>query len=116
MSNYIDLNPEAVAGSGQRTAATSQDWAAWARRWDEDLRNVAAGSQDPVARGLFEESLSAWNPRMQEIAAAAEALGGNAVAAAGTMIGADQQSAGALNQAAAEGHRVGSLLSRPINY
>lgn len=115
MPNYIDLGPAAVAGSGHRTAATSQEWAVWARRMGEDLRNSAAGTRDSVARGLFEESLSAWIPTLWEAEAEAEALGGDAVAAAATMVGADQQSAGALNQAAADASRVGSLLLRGIN-
>lgn len=115
MSNYFDLNPEAVGGAGRRTAATAQDWDAWARRWDAGMRNVAAGAMDPVVRGAFEEYLSTSNPLIQGLATAAEAQGRNATSAADTMVGADQQSAGTLNQAAAEALRVNSLLSRPIN-
>ncbi len=115
MPNYIDLNPQAVAGSGRRTAATAQDWDAWARRWDAGMRNAAAGAMDPVVRGAFEEYLSASNPLIQGLAVSAEAQGTNAASAANTMTGADQQSASTLNQAAAEALRVNSLLSRPIN-
>lgn len=115
MPNYIDLQPELVSGAGRRTAATAQDWAGWARRSADDLRNLAAGSLDPVMRGAFEEYLSARNPRMQGLAVSVEAQGRNAASAANTMVGADQQSAGTLNQAAAEALRVNSLLSRPIS-
>ncbi len=114
--SYLDLKPEAVADSGRRTAATSQDWACWAGRSQAGLRDGAAGALDPVMRGALEEYLSAWNRKIQGLAVSAEALGTNAVSAANTMVGADQQSAAALNQAATEAARVGSLLSRPINF
>lgn len=113
--SYIDLNPEAVADSGRRTAATAQEWTGWVGRSHAGLRDGAAGAQDPVMRGALEEYLSAWNATIQGLAGSAEALGTNAVSAANTMVGADQQSAAALNQAAGEASRVGSLLSRPIN-
>lgn len=40
MANHIDVYPEAVSGAGRRTAATAQDWDAWARRSANDLRNL----------------------------------------------------------------------------
>lgn len=113
--SFIDCNPEAVAYAGRRTAATAQDWAGWAGRAQDGLRDGAAGVLDPVMRGALEEYLSVWNPRIMGQAASAEAQGTNAVSAANTMVGADQQSASTLHQAAAETSRVGSLLSRPIN-
>lgn len=114
MPNFIDLNPEAVSGAGRRTAATSQDWDAWARRAAEALRHAAAVARDPVVGGAFEEYLSARNAAMQGLVTSSRAQGTNAVSAAQTMVGADQQSAGTLNQAAAEALRVNSAVSRPI--
>lgn len=114
MPNFIDLNPEVVAGAGRRTAATAQDWEAWARRSAAALRNAAAAAQDPVVRGAVEEYLSTWNPTMQGLVTSAEAQGSNAVSTTNTMVGADHQSAGTLNQAAAEALRVRSRASHPI--
>lgn len=112
--SYIDLYPDPVAASGRSTAATSQDWAAWAGRSEAALRTAADGAQDPVVRGAFEEYLSALNPTIHGIVSSAEAQGGNAVSAAHTMVDADHQSAGALGPAEAGMSQVNSLLARPI--
>lgn len=112
--SYFDLNPNAVAVSGRNTAATAQDWTAWAGRSEAALRNAADGARDPVVQGAFEEYLSALNPTIQGIVSSAEAQGSNAFSAAHTMVDADHQSVGALGPAEAGMSQVDSLLSRPI--
>lgn len=115
MSGYIDLNPDAVSASGRRTAATAQDWARWARRSEAALRDLAVGARHPAVQGAVEELSSECAPMMRGLVVSAQAQGGNAAAAAQTMVGADQQSAGVLDRAGAEASRLGSVLSRPIN-
>lgn len=116
MSSFIDLEAQSVAAAGRSTAAMAQDWTGWAGKSQAELSDAAAGAQDPVLRGAFEEYLGDWNPRMRAVGTSVEAQGNNAVSAANTMICADQQSAAALDQAAAAASQVGSLLSRDINW
>ncbi|HET8681410.1 MAG TPA: hypothetical protein VFM54_06005 [Micromonosporaceae bacterium] len=111
---FLDLFPDLVATAGGQTAATSGQWAAWAGRAETLLRNAAADAREPVVTAAVEDHLSRWNPRMQGLAANADALGTNAASAANVVANADTASAGVLSSDAATAYGAAGQLSRPI--
>lgn len=111
---YFDVYPEAVATAGSRTAATSGGWAAWASQVETLLRNAAADAREPVVTSAIEDHLSRWNPRLQGLAANADALGTNAASAAYVVANADIASAAALSCPADTVYESAEHLSRPI--
>lgn len=106
--HFLDVDPEAVAAAGSRTAATAGDWSAWAVRVETLLRDVAAGAADAVVTGDVEAHVSTLNPRLHRLAADAEALGINATSAAHVIVNIDLTAADALRS-------NGSCLLRPVN-
>jgi hypothetical protein len=114
-SDYLDVDPEGVAGAGRRTAATSSNWASWASRSESLLRDTASGARSATVTGAFEGYLSSWNPAMRSLAVRAENLGTNAVSGAAVVSGADNEGAAVLGSQTAAGQAQTSYLSRPVN-
>ncbi|HZN70987.1 MAG TPA: hypothetical protein VFC00_04785 [Micromonosporaceae bacterium] len=112
---YFDVDVEAVAAAGRRTAATAATWEAWASRTANVLRNSAGEAQDSTVTGALEGYLSGLNPTMRSLAKQVDALGGNAVAAAHTVANSDTHAAALLSGAGRRTDGTTSALRRPIN-
>jgi hypothetical protein len=55
---YFELDPNAVAGAGRRTAATAPTWEGWASRSETVLRNCADEVQESSLSSALEGYLS----------------------------------------------------------
>lgn len=112
--DFLDVDPEAVAAAGGRTAAGATDWAAWAGRVETLLRDAATGANDSTVSAAVEQHLSALNPQLHQLAANTEALGTNATSAACVVSDADQTGATELGRLAGTWQPLTSWLTRPI--
>lgn len=112
---YLDVYPEPVGNAGRQTAATSTDWAAWSGRSESRLRSAGGSARSTKVSTAFENYLSQWNPTFRNLGVRAENLGGNAVAASGTVVSSDGEGEGILRDRTVTAENQGSQLTRPIN-
>jgi len=112
--DYLDVDTDAVASAGNATAGTSGEWSGWASQVATQLRGAASSASESEVSSAIEGFLSMWNPRLQGLAANAEALGINAASASHAVVNADGTSTGMLNQVAATDYGSCPVLSRPI--
>jgi hypothetical protein len=114
--SYLDVDPEAVATAGRRTAATASTWEVWASRSDSVLRDCATEARDSTVSAAIEGYLSSLNPTLKALAKQVDTVGTNTVSAAHSVQNSDTEAAALLDQ---QGHHVDHLTSalrRPINY
>jgi hypothetical protein len=116
VSEFLDVEPDAVSAAGRNTAGTSTQWGEWASRVETGLRTAAVEAHESVVTAAIEEHLSAWNPRLHGMATNADALGRNAVSASNVVSNADGESAAMLGQQGALAYGTAGHLSRPIAY
>lgn len=111
---FVDLDPGAVHGAGNNTAATSGEWRGWASRAEGLLRSAVGSARESVVSSALEGYASTWNPSLHGVARNADALGSNAASASVVMTGADGAANTLLSQhgGTVQGHT--SHLSRPI--
>jgi uncharacterized protein YukE len=115
-ADYLDLDPTAVAGAGNSTAATSGNWQSWGHEADTSFHEAASVVHDGGLSAAFGSYAATWNPRIQGLAIQVDALGRNTTSAANTMVNADGTATAQQRpvlDTVATGNR--SALSRPIS-
>lgn len=111
---YVELNTEAVAASGNRTAATSEEWRTLASDVKQTLNEARTAVQDATVAGAVEGFGSDMNPKVAQLAHDVTALGGNTRTAAHVMNNADADSNTLLSRHGAATEATGTHLNRPI--
>lgn len=112
---FIDIHPDVVFGAGRATAATSDEWSAWAGRAESLLRDVAGGTGDDALDAAFGDYVASWNPTLHSAAPRAFALGNNACGGAGLVSEGDDDGAHTIGAFGASVEQTTRALSRPIN-
>jgi uncharacterized protein YukE len=112
--SYLDVDTEAVAGSGSATSATSAEWQALGADVKSTLTEASTAVRDAAVGGALENFGADWNPKVEQIAQQVDTVGNNAVSASHTVHNADADSSTVLTAQGHETEATGTALRRPI--
>jgi hypothetical protein len=112
--SFLDVLTDVVTAAGQRTAATSSGWQAWAGRAEEALRAAPGVAHSAVVAAAAGGYVADWNTKLHRVAAEVDALGTNTSSASTAVDNADVDGNGFLHAFGQAAQTEGSHLSRPV--